>query len=158
MKFCYDIARDIMLAMKRPLKLVLDTSIIVAAIRSPNGASAALVAELIRGRATLLVSVALFLEYEAVCIRPEHWLETGASEDAIRLLLNTLLDMAQPVEIYYQWRPQLRDPADEMVLEAAASGWADAIVTFNQRDFGEAPAAFGIEVLGPGEALRRIDQ
>jgi predicted nucleic acid-binding protein len=56
------------------------------------------------------------------------------------------------------WRPQLRDPADELVLEAAVNGRADAVVTFNRRDFGDAPAAFGIEVLTPAEALNRVRQ
>ncbi len=54
------------------------------------------------------------------------------------------------------WRPTLRDAGDEMVLEAAVNGRADVLVTFNQRDFGSTPALFGIEVLLPREALRRI--
>lgn len=142
--------------MRRQLRVVVDTNVIVTAIRSPSGASAALVVELIQGKASLLLTVALFLEYEAICLRPEHLQAAGASETMIRELLNTLLDVATPVEIYYQWRPQLRDAADEMVLEAAANGWADAIVTFNQRDLGQGPTQFGVDVIGPGEALRRI--
>jgi predicted nucleic acid-binding protein len=54
------------------------------------------------------------------------------------------------------WRPQLRDPADEMVLEAAANGGAAAIVTYNRRDFGVVPTQFGVDVLTPAEAVRRI--
>jgi predicted nucleic acid-binding protein len=67
------------------------------------------------------------------------------------------LAMADPVETHFMWRPQLRDPGDELVLEAAVNGQAAAIVTFNQRDFGEMPATFGIEVLSPAEMLRRIN-
>jgi len=53
------------------------------------------------------------------------------------------------------WRPQLRDPGDELVLEAAVNGRANAIVTFNQKDFGEIPMKFGVEVLAPVGALQR---
>ena len=64
--------------------------------------------------------------------------------------------MAEPVTTHFLWRPQLRDPADEMVLEAAINGRADALVTFNVRDFGTVPAQFGVEVLLPRDAIRRI--
>jgi predicted nucleic acid-binding protein len=64
--------------------------------------------------------------------------------------------MVEPIETHYMWRPQLRDPADEFVLEAAVNGQAAAIVTFNRRDFGNVPATFGIDVLTPAEAIRRI--
>ncbi len=64
--------------------------------------------------------------------------------------------MAQQVETHFLWRPQLRDPGDEMVLEAAVSGGVDVLVTFNRRDFRGAPAQFGIEVLLPREAILRI--
>ena len=62
----------------------------------------------------------------------------------------------EPVETHYRWRPQLRDAADEMVLEAAVNGKADAIVTFNLRDFSIVPEKFGIELLKPGEVLKRM--
>jgi hypothetical protein len=62
--------------------------------------------------------------------------------------------MAEPVESHFLWRPQLRDPNDEMVLEAAVNGRANALVTFNSRDFGKVPAKFGIEVLLPERRLR----
>ena len=56
---------------------------------------------------------------------------------------------SSPVETHFMWRPQLRDPADELVLEAAINGQAAALVTFNRRDFGAAPARFGIDLLTP---------
>jgi hypothetical protein len=64
--------------------------------------------------------------------------------------------LAEPVEVHYRWRPQLQDPGDEMVLEAAVNGRAHALITFNRRDYGEVPETFGIEVLSPAEVLRRI--
>jgi hypothetical protein len=63
-----------------------------------------------------------------------------------------------PVEAPYLWRPQLPDPGDEMVREAAVNGEADAIVTFNQRDFGQAPKTFGIDLLLPRDALRALHE
>ena len=67
-----------------------------------------------------------------------------------------VLAMTEPVETHFMWRPQLRDPTDELVLDAAVNGQAAAIVTFNRRDFGIAPAQFGIELLTRAEAIRRI--
>lgn len=138
------------------MKLVIDTDVVVAAIRSPSGASAALLVALLNRRAEMLLSVAMVLEYEATCLLPEHRLAANASADQIQNVLDALIDVATPVEVHYQWRPQLTDPGDEMVLEAAVNGGANAIVTFNQRDYKDAPSRFGIAVLTPGETLRRL--
>lgn len=70
--------------------------------------------------------------------------------------MEALCAVSEPVVSWYLWRPQLRDSIDEMVLEAAINGAADALVTLNQRDFGDAPEKFGIAVLAPREALRRL--
>jgi predicted nucleic acid-binding protein len=78
------------------------------------------------------------------------------SEEEVEVFVTAVIAMAEPVDRYFLWRPQLRDPGDEMVLETAVNGRADALVTFNIRDFGAAPSAFGIEVLLPREAIRRI--
>ena len=135
---------------------MLDTSVVVAAMRSPAGASAALVRAARQGSVTLLATVSLALEYEAVCRQAEHKLASGLSDTQVDVFLDALVAMAQPVETHFIWRPQLRDPADEMVLEAAINGRADALVTFNVRDFGTVPSHFGVEVLLPREAIRRI--
>lgn len=74
----------------------------------------------------------------------------------VEIFVDAVIAMAKPVESHYMWRPMLRDPGDELMLEAAANGGAKAIVTFNQRDFGMAPAQFGVEILTPGSVLRRI--
>ena len=138
------------------MRLVLDTDVIVAALRSPAGASAALLVRLLERSATMLLSVALAFEYEMTCTRAEHLLAAQASEADARRLMDAIIDVMEPVEVHYQWRPLLSDAGDELVLEAAANGRADAIVTFNRRDYGTAPGQFGIEVLSPAEALRRI--
>ncbi|MGO9455364.1 MAG: putative toxin-antitoxin system toxin component, PIN family [Candidatus Binataceae bacterium] len=138
------------------MRLVADTAVVVAALRSPAGASAAIIRAARQGRITLLASVALAMEYEAVCGRPEHRLASGLSELEVEVFLNTILALAEPVETHFLWRPQLRDAGDEMVLEAAVNGRAEALVKFNVRDFGSTPSKFGIEVLLPREALARI--
>lgn len=138
------------------MRLVLDTSVIVSAMRSPTGASAALLMRARKGEVTLLANVALALEYETACRRAEHVMAAGLTADEVGIFIDAVLAMVEPVESHFVWRPLLRDPADEMVLEAAANGRAAAIVTFNERDFRAAPSQFGIEVLTPAVALRRI--
>lgn len=88
----------------------------------------------------------------------EHRLAANASESQVRNLLHTIFDVIVPVEVHYQWRPQLTDAGDEMVLETAVNGRADAIVTFNSSDFKGAPGRFGIAVWRPAEALREISK
>ena len=138
------------------MRLVLDTDAVIAAMRSPAGASAAIVRAVRGGQATLLLSVPLAMEYEAVCRRPEHRLEAGLSGRQVETFLDAIIAMGQPVQTHFLWRPQLRDPSDEMVLEAAVNGRADALVTFNVRDYGTAATQFGVEVLLPREAIARI--
>jgi putative PIN family toxin of toxin-antitoxin system len=138
------------------MRCVLDTNVVVAGMRSPRGASAALLMAARRSRLTPVANVALALEYEATCRLAEHRMAAGLTEKQVGIFLDAVLAMADPVETHFMWRPQLRDPGDELVLEAAVNGQAAAIVTFNQRDFGATPATFGIEVLPPAEMLRRI--
>jgi predicted nucleic acid-binding protein len=138
------------------MRLVLDTSAVVAAMRSPTGASAALLMHARKRNVTLLANVALAIEYEAVCCRAEHIMASGLTPHEVGIFVDAVLALVEPVESYFMWRPLLRDPADEMVLAAAANGRAAAIVTFNCRDFGDIPLRFGIEVLTPAMALRRI--
>ena len=138
------------------MRCVLDTNVVVAALRSPRGASAFLLTAARAGRITILANVALALEYEAICKLPEHVLASGLSFVEVEVFLTAVVAMAEPVESHFMWRPQLRDPGDELVLEAAANGQAAAIVTFNRRDFGAVPSRFGVEVLTPVEAVRRI--
>jgi putative PIN family toxin of toxin-antitoxin system len=138
------------------VRFVLDTNIIVTAMRSPKGASAALLMAARQSKIVPLANVALALEYEATCRLAEHRLAAGLTLDEVDIFIDAVLAMCEPVESHFMWRPQLRDPADEFVLEAAANGQAAAIVTFNLRDFGTAPSRFGIELLSPAEALRKI--
>jgi putative PIN family toxin of toxin-antitoxin system len=136
--------------------LVLDTDVIVAAMCSPLGASAALLMAVRRGEIRMLANVALALEYEATCRRAEHGVAAGLSPAQVGVFIDAVIALAEPVETHFLWRPQLRDPGDELVLEAAVNGRANAIVTFNQKDFGEIPMKFSVDVLTPVDALLRI--
>jgi len=137
---------------------VVDTDVVVAAMRSPRGASAELLRRIDRGKAVMLLTVALALEYEATCTLAEHRLVAGLSASEAGEYVDGLISMAEPVRAFFRWRPQLRDPGDELVLEAAVNGQADAIVTFNESHLREAHRNFGIEVVRPAEALRRIEK
>lgn len=138
-------------------RVVLDTDVMVAALRSPAGASAELLRRVHAGRLLMLASATLFTEYEAVLTRPEHLRTTRHSSAAVRHLLDELAERVVRVTGWFQWRPQLRDPADEMVLEAAVNGRADALISFNRRDFGDAPARFGVLLATPGQFLRSLE-
>jgi putative PIN family toxin of toxin-antitoxin system len=135
------------------MKYVFDTDVIVAAIRSPNGASAALIRALQLGQVKVAASVALFVEYEATCTRAEHVLAAGLQINDVNDFLDGLAGLMEPTDIHYLWRPQVRDPADDMVLEAAVNAMADVIVSFNVKDYADAPQRFGIDVLLPRDAL-----
>ena len=138
------------------MRFVLDTNILVAGVRSRTGASNALLIAGFRRRFQWCCSVPLFYEYEEVLNRAEFLLDTGLSRETVDKLIKTVALALTPVEVNFRWRPQLSDPDDEMVLEAAINARATAIVTHNMRDFGAVPARFGIELLAPSNALRRL--
>jgi putative PIN family toxin of toxin-antitoxin system len=134
---------------------VLDTDVMVAALRSSRGASRLLLLGALDGGFQLLLSVPLILEYEAVLSRPEHLAACGLSAAEIGRVLDDLAGIAKPVSLSFRWRPRLSDPDDDMVLETAVNGNADAIVTFNQRDFEAAVRDFGCAVIYPARRLDR---
>jgi putative PIN family toxin of toxin-antitoxin system len=135
---------------------VLDTDVLVAALRSGKGASRQLLLGALGRQFELLLSVPLMLEYESVLTRPEHLEASSLSADDVSVVLDDLAFVARQVKLAFRWRPQLQDPGDDMALETAVNGDADAIVTFNQSDFRSATKTFTFEVLSPGDVLRRI--
>jgi putative PIN family toxin of toxin-antitoxin system len=142
------------------MRLVLDTAVLVAAIRSDAGASRWLLrAALERRRGlTLLVSVPLLIEYEAVMTRVEHLGVSGLSIADVGVLLDAVAAVAEPVRLAYLWRSTLPDVDDDMVLETAVNGRADGIVTFNLRDFVGSAEQFDIAVISSGEAVKRLEK
>lgn len=134
------------------MRVVLDTSVIIAALRSATGAANAVLRLVAAEELVPLVTTALFLEYEEVLKRPDQRLAHGLDMDQIDRFMAALASASEPVDLRFQWRPQLQDPGDEMVLEAAVNGRAKALVTHNPRDFGAA-ARFGLRVLLPRDLL-----
>lgn len=137
-------------------RVVLDTDVVVTALRSVNGGSNAVLREVAFGRLITLVTPALFFEYEAVLKRPEQRLVHGIDLEGIDKFLAALASASEAVEVSFQWRPQLVDANDEMVFETAINGRADALITHNVRDFARAAPKFGLRVLRPGELLKEL--
>jgi putative PIN family toxin of toxin-antitoxin system len=137
--------------------VVLDTNVMVAASLSPFGASFQLLSMVPQRRFTFLLSVPLMFEYEDALKREDIRQKSHLTLSDIETILNMLAAYGTPKTIYFLWRPHLHDPKDDMVLELAVSGQADAIVTLNERDFlPTTPELFGIEVIRPGPFLRRL--
>jgi putative PIN family toxin of toxin-antitoxin system len=126
---------------------VLDTDVLVAAFRSDVRASRRVLEAARARRFKLLLSVPLMLEYESVLSRPEHLAACGASKQDVSAVLDELALVGKRVELAIRLRPMLSDPDDEMVLETAINRRADAIVTFNERDFRPVAARFRCAVL-----------
>lgn len=136
--------------------MVLDTDVIVAAIRSTSGASAEIVRRALRGLLTVEASVAVVLEYEAVATRAEHLSAGDLTEAEALKVIDALAAVALPVDIHFRWRPQLRDVDDEMVFEAAINARDRTIITFNTRDFAAAAERFDVTLATPAQYLESI--
>ncbi len=135
------------------VRVVLDSSVLVAALRSRQGASFRLLELLRDGQFEIAVSVPLVLEYEAVLVR--HAAELNLSREAAVGVVDFLCGVGHRQEIHFLWRPSLTDPRDEFVLELAIAANCDAIVTHNVRDFAGAKD-FKPQVLAPAAFLAKV--
>lgn len=108
------------------------------------------------GSVQFLISTPLVLEYEEVLTRREHLKASGLSAGEVQELLNAICAVGTEVAMTRSLRPQLHDPDDEMVLETAVNGGADAIFTFNLADFAGIEDLFGVEAITPQQALKRM--
>ena len=104
----------------------------------------------------MIASVPLLIEYEAVLTRPHHLLATGLSISETNAVLDALAAISEPIQLRFFYRPRLKDPADEMVLETAINGRADRLVTFNLRHFKDPAKEFGIVAITPPEVWREV--
>ena len=137
----------------KPFRAILDTNVIYAALYSSNGASNALI-NLVRDSIVMpCISVTLILEYEEVLTRHKKALQI--TQEDIKSFLGFLVNQSERIKVYYLWRPYLKDPKDDMVLEVAVSAGVEFIVTHNIKDFG-GTERFGIQVVTPGWFIKNI--
>ena len=137
-------------------KIVIDTNVVVAAMRSSLGAAFRLFSQM--GKTDKFVnylSVPLLLEYESVLKR--EGMVPFLDDTEIEQLIRYVCGVSVPHEVFYLWRPHLKDPGDDMVLEIAVAGSCDTIITYNLKDFRGA-ATFGIQALPPKEFLQQIGE
>jgi putative PIN family toxin of toxin-antitoxin system len=130
----------------------------VAALRSDQGASRRLVTSALDGDFELLVSAPLMVEYEAILTKSEHLAVIGLTVGEVNEILDALAKVSTPVPFRFLWRPRLKDPADEMVLETAVNGTADWLVTFNMRHLADAARDFGVRAMRPADAWKRLQR
>jgi putative PIN family toxin of toxin-antitoxin system len=140
--------------MKLP-SIVIDTNVIITALRSKRGASAKLLPLVGTGRFDIHISVPLVLEYEEVLLRQR--VSLGLTPEDVADLVDGLSALAHHHQIYFLWRPYLRDKKDEMVLELAVVARCDYIITYNKNDF-KGSDKFGIEVITPREFLEKLGE
>lgn len=138
------------------MRLVLDTDVLVAALRSDRGASRQFLLGSLDRDFEVLASVPLMVEYGAVLTREEHLQSSGLNAHELNQILDANAKVARTVQLRFLWRPRLKDPAAEMVLETAVNGGADLLATFNHRHFSGAAAKFAIRVLKLCDAWREV--
>ena len=136
-------------------RLILDTNVLVSAFTSAEGASRQVLRRLLQSEAEALISVPLFAEYEAVLARAETQRRCPLSAREQTRLFDAFLNRTRLVEVYYRWRPNLRDEGDNHVMELAVAAGAAPIVTLNGRDFRGGELRFpGIVVQTPAAWLK----
>lgn len=133
--------------------VVLDTNVLVSAVRSRLGASFAVLSRVGTGTFDLAVSVPLVIEYEATLLRQVP--DTELTVDDMTSVIDYIGLVAKAQPIFFLWRPLLRDPSDDMVAEVAIAAGCDAVITHNRSDF-EGLSKFGVETMSPQELLIEI--
>lgn len=136
------------------MRVVIDTNVLVSALKSRKGAAFALISQMPSEHFQPALSVPLYAEYQDVLTRPEHLTGTVSAEDILRFL-RYICKISHRQNIFFLWRPRLKDPKDEMVLELAAASRSRYIITYNLRDF-KGVERFGIEALTPAAFLEKI--
>jgi putative PIN family toxin of toxin-antitoxin system len=122
--------------------------VVVSALKSKKGYSFKLLSVIDDERFHISISVPLILEYEDAIKREKT--KTGLNREDIDAILDYLCYVGKKREIYYLWRPHLKDPKDDMILELAVESGSDIIITFNKNDF-EGVNKFGIKAITPKE-------
>jgi putative PIN family toxin of toxin-antitoxin system len=136
-------------------QIVIDTNVFISALRSRRGASYRLFTLVDAGKFEVNISVPLVLEYEQSALN--HISETPLSKEDIGDILDYICKVSNQKKVFYLWRPALKDPKDDMILELAVAASCDFIVTYNKQDF-QGAERFGLEVVTPREFLERIGE
>jgi putative PIN family toxin of toxin-antitoxin system len=136
--------------------IILDTNVLVAALSSAEGSSRAVLRGALLGRWKPLISLPLFAEYEDVFSREETLARSKVSAAVAQELLDALLSVSELVEIYYSWRPNLRDEGDNHVFELAVAAGDAVLLTWNLRDFARTELRFPhLRIMTPADWMRR---
>ncbi len=138
------------------MRTVLDTSVLITALRSSTGAAAETIRLVLQGRLTILMDLKLACEYREVALRAEQLKGSGKSRTETGAILDALEAVAEPFFVAFQYRPLSPDPNDDMVLDVAINGNADAILTSNTKHFRAAADRFHLAVWTPAELLSRF--
>lgn len=137
------------------ISVVIDTNVFVAGLRSDGGASRAVLRYALQGKIEPLFGNALWLEYEDLLGRPV-WTDATTSKERQQVLA-ALARVGRWVTIYYGWRPNLPDEADNHLIELAMAGGAAAIITHNVRDIRRGELLLnGLRIHSPAEYLEKI--
>ena len=135
--------------------LVIDTNVFVSSLRSADGAAREVIRRCLQGQYTPCMSLALFAEYRDVMGREHLFAKSPLSADERQELFHAFVAVCRLTEIYYLWRPNLRDEADNHVLELAVAAGVDIVVTYNRADFVGAELHFpGLRILAPVDLLK----
>ena len=140
----------------KKLKIILDTNILFTALRSSRGASFKLISLIPSQLFSLSVSVPLVLEYEDVLKRSQHLDYLGETD--VDDFIDFIVSVAEHKKIHYLWRPFLKDPCDDMLVELAVASNADVIVTYNKKDFKNVMERFGVKIIDAKELLKMIGE
>ena len=136
--------------------IILDTNVFVSAILSPAGASHAILRSCLKKKYQPLMGNALFLEYEDLIARDKLFKTCILNKKERNILLDAFLSTCRWVTIYYSWRPNLKDEADNHLVELAVAGNADYLVTKNRKDFQYPELHFGFQLVDPITFLKEI--
>jgi uncharacterized protein len=136
-------------------KIIVDTNVLVSAFTSANGASREVLRQLLSGQVRALISVALYSEYCDVLGRADFLNRCPLKPAEIQELFDAFLSTTEPVELYFSWRPNLRDEGDNHVYELAVAALDAPLLTYNQRDFMHAQLKFpSLQIMSPSQWLQ----
>ena len=140
---------------KKKYKIVIDTNVFISALRSRKGASFKLLFDTSREKYIQNVSPSLIFEYESVAKRSSSGIILSESE--IDIILDMICNLSNKCEIYFLWRPYLKDPKDDFILELAVESESEYIITYNKSDF-KGVEKFGVKAITPKEFLKKIGE